>query len=103
MRIGRVIGKVVLGKKLASLKGGSLLVVEALDADALANHARHAARHKPMPQSLVVFDQLGAGMGQLIAVSEGAEATAPFYPDRVPIDSYCAAILDEVEAERIAS
>jgi ethanolamine utilization protein EutN len=50
-----------------------------------------------MPQSLVVFDSLGAGVGQVIAVSEGREAAAPFYPRSVPVDAYCAAILDQIE------
>ena len=39
---------------------------------------------------------LGAGVGQLVAVSEGREATMPFHPKRVPYDAYCAAILDSV-------
>ena len=29
-----------------------------------------------------------------IAISEGAEASAPFHPDQKPIDAYNAAILD---------
>jgi len=59
--------------------------------------AKTKCRSTPMPQSLVVFDQLGATVGQKIAVSEGREAAAPFYPRSVPIDSYCAAILDNIE------
>ena len=35
----------------------------------------------------------------LIAVSEGAEASAPFYPDQKPIDAYDVAILDELDVE----
>ena len=49
------------------------------------------------PESLVVFDDLGAGEGQLIAVSEGAEATMPFRPASVPIDAFNAAILDQID------
>jgi len=101
MRIARVIGNVVLGKRLASLPGGSLLIVEALDGEALAGHARHAPRDRAMPESLVVFDSLGAARGQLIAVSEGREASMPFHPRRVPIDGYCAAILDSVDVDAV--
>lgn len=97
MRIGTVIGQVVLNQKLPSLAAGQLLLVEALDAAGLAGLGTTAFRDKPMPQSLVVFDRLGAGIGQTIAVSEGREATAPFYPQSVPIDAYCAAILDTIE------
>ncbi|MCC6681576.1 MAG: carbon dioxide concentrating mechanism protein CcmL [Phycisphaeraceae bacterium] len=99
MRIGRVTGQVTLGRKLAELPAASLLVVEALDVTALLGHDQGAHRAKADSQSLVVLDQLGAAVGQLIAVSEGREATMPFYPQRVPIDGYCAAILDQIEVE----
>ncbi len=99
MRIGRVTGQVTLGRKLAELPAASLLVVEAMDITALLGRDKGAHRAKADSQSLVVFDQLGAAVGQLIAVSEGREAAMPFYPQRVPIDGYCAAILDQVEVE----
>ena len=104
MRIAKVIGTVTLSRKLPELKPGQFLIAEALD-----NQALHAARgsansdvfatqrSKPMPESLVVFDELGAGVGQIIAVSEGREACMPFYPTPVPIDAYNAALLDQVE------
>ncbi len=98
MRIARVIGTVTLNRKLAELKPARLLIAEALDGAALDGLADHARRATPMPESLVVYDDLGAGVGQLIAVSEGGEATMPFRPEKVPIDAYCAAILDWIEA-----
>ena len=97
MRIARVIGNVTLSRKLPELLPGSYVLVETLDAASLAGLADDAPRDKPMPESLVVFDQLGAGVGQLIALSEGREACMPFHPQRVPVDAYCAAILDCVE------
>lgn len=109
MRIGRVHGTVTLGKRLDALPHGNLLLVEALDEHALAAASEGAApasdesgaapahRQSPEPQSLVVFDRLNAGRGQLIAVSEGREATAPFIPNEKPIDAYNAAILDTIE------
>jgi len=48
-------------------------------------------------EPFVVFDELGAGIGSRIAVSEGTEAAAPFYPEVKPIDAYNAAILDQLE------
>ena len=50
-------------------------------------------------EAFVIYDDLGAGSGDLIAVSEGAEAAAPFAPNLKPIDAYAAAILDRVEIE----
>ena len=44
-----------------------------------------------------MYDELGSANGARIAVSDGAEASAPFYPDQKPIDAYNAAILDHIE------
>jgi ethanolamine utilization protein EutN len=48
-------------------------------------------------EELVVYDELGAGIGSLIAISEGAEAAQPFRPELKPVDAYNAAILDRIE------
>ena len=80
MRLARVMGTVTMTKKLSDLQPGRYLICEAFDG-----------------QALVVFDDLGAGEGQIIAVSEGREATMPWYPQNVPIDAYCAAIIDQVD------
>ena len=97
MRIARVTGTVTLIPRLPELKSGRLILVQTLDSQALAGHTAHAPRQTPMPQSLVVYDELGAAEGQLIALSEGGEATQPFRPQRVPVDAYCAAILDSID------
>lgn len=97
MRIARVMGIVTLGPRLGGLKPGRYLLVDVLDEQAVWGLRDHAPRKSPMPESLVVFDDMGASAGQIIAVSEGAEATQPFAPDRVPIDAYAAAILDNIE------
>lgn len=97
MRIAQVIGTVTMSRRLPELKAGRYLIAEALDGAALGGLASRAKRAAPMPESLVVFDELGAGVGQLIGVSEGGEATMPFLPERVPVDAYAAAILDTVQ------
>lgn len=97
MRIARVLGHVTLNPRLPELASGRYVIAEALDNPAVQGHAEHTPRGTPSPESLVVFDQLGAGPGQLIAVSEGREAAVPFHPARVPIDAYNAAILDTLD------
>ena len=52
-------------------------------------------------ESVVLFDELGAGEGDLVGLVEGREATAPFWPKKVPCDSYNAAILDEVDFDPV--
>lgn len=86
-----------MSKRLAELKPGRFLLCEAFDNQSLHGMDQNTPRANPMPASLVVFDDLGAGEGQIIALSEGREATMPWWPDRMPIDAYCAAILDQVD------
>lgn len=97
MRIARVIGLVTLNRCVKETRRGRYLIAEAFDRRALAGRSQHHGRAAAMPESLVVFDDLGAGMGQIIAVSEGRQAAMPFYPERVCIDAYNTAILDHVE------
>ncbi len=100
MRIAKVIGSITLGRRLENFPAGQLVLVDVLDAHALSAWPTPASRSTAMPESLVVFDQFGAGVGQLIGVSEGAEATMPFRPKKVPLDAYNAAILDHVQITR---
>jgi ethanolamine utilization protein EutN len=93
MRIAETIGTVTLGKCHPTLTGVTWLVAIPLTLEGLAG--KHAGRGKPF----VVFDEQGAGVGSRIAVSEGTEAAAPFYPETKPIDAYNAAILDTLEFE----
>jgi microcompartment protein CcmK/EutM len=89
MRIGKVVGRVCLNPLYDTLVGGRFLIVEVQDRHVLAGRPRQTA------ESLVMYDHLGAGQGDLVAFSESREACMPFYPEkRVPIDAYCSAILD---------
>jgi ethanolamine utilization protein EutN len=104
MRIAWVTGKVTLHQREPSLRAGALLICEALDETLLELFCNGAApafrpRAKPAAESLVVHDTLGAGVGDLIAVSEGPEAANPFRPAVVPLDAGCAAILDHLSIE----
>lgn len=98
MRIARVIGILTLNRPLRDFPHGRFLIAEALDAHSMTEDS-NGRRKTAMPESLIVFDQLGAGVGQTIAVSEGREAAMPFHPRKVPVDAYCAAILDNLEWE----
>ena len=88
MRIGTVIGRVTLSVRHPKLRGERLLLASPWTAETFAN--RDATSY-----SIVVYDELGADAGQTIAISEGREAACPFDPP-IPIDAYCAALLDQV-------
>ena len=48
--------------------------------------------------SLVAYNNLGAGEGDIVGIVEGAEATAPFdFP--IPIDAITVAIFDSLSYE----
>ncbi|HEV3303205.1 MAG TPA: EutN/CcmL family microcompartment protein [Planctomycetaceae bacterium] len=91
MRIALVIGTVTLSQGHPSLTGAAWRVCAPLDRETL--QSLRAGDEEPF----VTLDELGAGVGSLIAVSEGAEASAPFHPEVKPIDAYNAAILDTIQ------
>ena len=95
MRIGEVIGTVTLNRQHPSLAGGRFKLVVPLSLDDLTGQGGEPA------EELTVFDELGAGVGCRIAISEGREAAMPFYPDVKPVDAYCAAILDNVNVRPV--
>lgn len=90
MRIGKVVGRVTLSRAYETLAGGRFIILEVQDRFSLAGQARKTS------ETLVCYDNLGAGDGDLIAFAESREACMPFYPEkRVPLDAYNAAILDQ--------
>ena len=91
MRIAEVIGTVTLSRAHASLAAASFRLAIPLTLADLSSDAM------PQGESLVVYDELGAGVGSRIAMSEGGEAAQPFYPDDKPVDAYNAAILDTIQ------
>jgi ethanolamine utilization protein EutN len=92
MRIAKVVGTVTLNRVHPSFVGARLRLVQPLSLAELRGAA-------PQADEIVAWDEHGAGLGSLIAISEGAEATQPFKPDLKPVDVYAAAILDAVNID----
>ncbi len=94
MRIGKVIGRITTNVSYSTLAGARFLLVEVQDRFSLAGKPRKST------ESLVVYDNMGAREGDLIAFTESREASMPFYPEKiVPLDAYNAAILDTAVIE----
>ena len=91
MRIARVIGKLTLNRQMPDLVPGNYLVCRP------CNRGTLAGRNAGNEETLIVYDELSAREGDLIGMVEGREATAPFWPRKVPYDCYNAAVLDEVD------
>jgi ethanolamine utilization protein EutN len=112
MRIAEVIGHVTLSKHHPSVEGARWLVAVPLSLAHLMSRraetvspsvGRAEGVSPPVNEELVVYDELGAGLGSLIGISEGTEASMPFRPARKPVDAYAACILDSISVEGIES
>jgi len=95
MRIAETIGTVVLNRSLPSLRAAALKLAVPLSLDDLTGELT------PNGEELVVFDELGTGLGSRFALSEGGEAAQPFLPELVPVDAYNGAILDHIDVKSI--
>ncbi len=90
MRIGEVIGRLTLNQCDPKMIGGRFLIVQPHDPASL----REGSMGKG--EVVVVYDQMGARLGDRVAFSEGREAAMPFHPDRVALDAYLVCLLDSV-------
>ena len=93
MRVAQVIGKVVLARCHPAFDGATLKVARAMS----LKDAKSAKT--PKTEDLVVYDELGAGNGDRILLSEGGEAAQPFRPELKPVDAYNAGIIDSISFE----
>ena len=94
MKLGAVIGRVTLSQTVPELIGARWLIVSPFTRE----HYQQGSDTPPglsRDPSLVVYDDLGGGLGQTIGYVEGREAAAPF-AGPVPIDAINAALVDEV-------
>jgi ethanolamine utilization protein EutN len=92
MRLGIVRGHVTLSPTVATYRGRTLVVLEPVTMENL-----RAGNGLGGGKSLVAVDELGAADGQMVAFTEGREAANPFWPEAVPVDAYCALIVDTID------
>jgi len=91
MRFAKVIGTVTLSQSVAEFEGATLKAVVPLTLEELQKKDTSSTGF------LVMWDELGVGYGDIVALSEGGEAAQPFRPELKPVDAYNAAILDELD------
>jgi ethanolamine utilization protein EutN len=93
MRIAEVIGTVTLNRVHPSLTGARFLIAVPFSLKGLRQEVADG-------EDLVIYDDLGAGLGTRVGISEGGEAAVPFLPKKMPVDAYCACILDTVVIDK---
>lgn len=94
MRLGIVRGHVTLAPAVESFRSRTLAILEPVTMENLC-----AKNGLGGGKALVAIDELRAGTGQMVAFTEGREASNPFWPDPVPVDAYVALIVDSVDVK----
>jgi len=94
MRLGTVIGRVTLNVTVPALEGARWLIVSPFTREHFQRGSETPSGLSREP-SLVVYDDLGGGIGQTIGFVEGREAACPF-AEPTPVDAINAALADEI-------
>ena len=93
MRLGTVIGRVTLSQAASGMEGARWLLVSPATREQMPSlDGDPVITGQP---TVVVYDNLGAGVGEVIGFVEGREAASPFVPP-IPIDAINAAIIDNI-------
>lgn len=93
MKLGNVIGRVTLSKTATGIQGARWLVVSSMTRETLEKLPGDPGLSSE--PSSVVYDNIGAGPGDIIGFIEGREAACPFDPP-IPIDAINGAIIDHI-------
>lgn len=95
MFVAKVTGSVVSTEKVDSMKGQKLLVVEPYRLDG-------TSRDKLVTtgRTFVAVDMLGAGVGDMVLISQGSSARFTPETNKLPIDTVVIGIVDQVNIEK---
>lgn len=88
MRVARVIGSAVSTIKSESLRGSKLMLVQPA-----------SVTDELIGEPFVAIDAVGAGVGELVLISEGSAARFTEFTTATPVDAVIMAILDSLEVE----
>ncbi|MCC5022339.1 MAG: ethanolamine utilization protein EutN [Candidatus Synoicihabitans palmerolidicus] len=93
MLLGTVIGRVTLSQQEPVYRGCCLLLVQPFSRLQFSDTSSPSFS---FGSTIVVYDQLGAGEGDTIGFTEGAEASQPF-PIPAPVDAFAACIVEHID------
>jgi len=94
MRLGIVRGHITLTPAVESFHSRTLAILEPVTMENL-----RARNGQGGGKALIAIDELGAATGQMVAFTEGREASNPFWPNPVPVDAYLALIVDSYDVK----
>jgi ethanolamine utilization protein EutN len=93
MFLAKVTGSIVATQKVDNMRGQKLLIVEPFRLD--------PETHKKLittGRSFVTVDTLGAGVGEMVLISQGSSARFTPETKELPIDTVIIGIVDRVDA-----
>jgi carbon dioxide concentrating mechanism protein CcmL len=94
MKLGAVIGRVTLSRCVEPLIGGRFLIVSPFAREQYERGLDAPVSFGKDP-SLVVYDDIGGNVKQVIGYVEGREAAQPF-AQPTPVDAINVALVDEL-------
>ena len=94
MFLARVQGQVVSTVKDGSLKGTKLLLVEPLRVNYAAG-PRGKNKLEPTGRAIVAMDMIGAGVDQVVLITQGSSARMAEGCNKTPTDAVIVGIVDE--------
>jgi len=94
MFVARVTGSLVATQKVDSMVGRKLLVVEPYRLD-----AQTRASLKTTGRTFVAVDTVGAGVGELVLITQGSSARLTPETKSLPVDTVIIGIVDTVHVD----
>jgi ethanolamine utilization protein EutN len=94
MFLAKVTGSLVATQKVDNLRGHKLLMVEPFRLD-----AETRTQLVTTGRSFVAVDALGAGVGEMVLITQGSSARYTPETKELPIDTVIIGIVDRVDAE----
>jgi microcompartment protein CcmK/EutM len=91
MFLAVVIGDVIATRKVDTLDGKKLMIIQPID---LINR-------KPNSKPVVAADTVGSGIGNTVLYVDSREGSWPFLPAQVPCDAAIVGIVDTVDIESV--
>jgi microcompartment protein CcmK/EutM len=98
MKVGRIIGRVSLVRPHESVRGRKFVLAVPLSLDSLREPPADTEL-LAKAEELVAIDELGVTPGDLVGLSDGAEAANAYHPKPKPVDAYVTCLLDRLDLE----
>jgi len=95
MFVAKVTGSLVSTQKVDSMKGYKLLIVEPYRVDPEKRKSL-----VPTGRTFVAVDMLGAGVGDLVLLTQGSSARMTPETQKMPIDAVIIGIVDQVHVDQ---